>query len=86
MNTYSVTEARARFAELLKASRKGVVRITERNLPSAAVLDWEMYESLMESLEILSDPDLMNSIQRSETELSTGKLIDWETFKKSSDS
>jgi len=82
MNTFSITEARARFAEMLRASRQGVVRITERNRPSAAVLDWEMYESLMETLEILSDPDLMNRIQRGERDIEEGRLVDLDEVKR----
>lgn len=81
MQTFSITEARARFADLVRSTKRGVVRITDRNRPAAAVLDWEEYESMMETLEILSDPGFMEQLRAGEKDLEEGRLVDWSEVK-----
>lgn len=81
MNTFSITDARARFAEMVRSAKLGVVRITDRNRPAAAVLDWEEYESMMETLEILSDPDVMEQIRAGELDVEKGRTVTWENVK-----
>ena len=80
--SYSTTEARAHFAELLKEAENDVVQITQHNKPAAAVLSWEAYESLIETLEILSDPEMMEAIRQGEIDIEKGDVIDWEDFKR----
>jgi len=80
--TYSITDARAQFADLVRSAKKGVVRITDRNRPTVAILDWEAYESMMETLEILSDPDFMENLREAEKDMGEGRLVDWEDVKR----
>ncbi|MBL7190408.1 hypothetical protein ISS30_01840 [bacterium] len=44
-------------------------------------MSWELYESLIETLEILSDPDMLNSIQRGEKDIAEGRVSDWKQVK-----
>jgi PHD/YefM family antitoxin component YafN of YafNO toxin-antitoxin module len=37
-----------------------------------------MYETLLETLEVLGDPELMETLRRSLHELQTGQAISWE--------
>jgi len=40
------------------------------------------YESLKETNEILSDPELMESIKRGEADVKAGRVYEWEDIKK----
>ena len=59
-----------------------VVTVTRRGRPVLAILPWEEYEALVETLEILSDEDAMTSLRQSLKEVKQGKLIPWELAKR----
>jgi len=40
------------------------------------------YESLLETLEVLSDKDLMAAIAESERDLAAGRVVPWEEVKR----
>jgi len=82
MHTYSISEARAKFAELMRASRRHVIQITDRNRPAVAVMDWVEYESLVETLEILSDPEMMKGIRQGREDIKAGRTISLEALRK----
>ena len=82
MTVLTSTEARNSFAELIREAEKEVVQITQHNKPTVAVMSWELYESLMETLEILSEPETLRSIQRGEQDYREGRVADWESVKK----
>ncbi len=82
MNTLTSTEARNSFSDLIREAEKEVVQITQHNKPAAAVMSWDFFESLMETLEILSDPETVDSIRQGEQDHDAGKFSDWETAKK----
>ncbi len=85
MKTYSITNARSKFADVVKDSHSDTVQITEWNRPTAAVIGWELYESMMETLEVLSDPEIMKMIAQSESDITDGRVIAWDTIKKQLD-
>ena len=64
MRYFSVAEARAKFASILKLSTTGEeeVVITKNGEPAVIVLNFEKYESMIETMEIMSDPELHASI------------------------
>ncbi len=82
MSILTATEARNSFAQLIKEAEKEVVQITQHNKPAMAVMSWEQYESLLETLEILSDPDTLLSVQRGEEDFDRGQVSEWEAVKK----
>ena len=82
MNTLTSTEARNTFSDLLKEAETEIVQITQHNKPAAAVMSWDFFESLMETLEILSDPETTASLRRGEQDIESGRTADWETVKK----
>ena len=77
MTILSATEARNSFSQLCKDAEQEVVQITQHNKPSMAVMSWEYYQSLIETLEILSEPDTLNSIQRGEEDIQAGNTMEW---------
>lgn len=82
MSVLTSTEARNSFADLMKEAEKEVVQITQHNKPAVAVMSWELYESLMETLEILSDTETLDSVQRGAHDYKKGQVSDWESVKK----
>ena len=73
-----VSEARARltlYASEL-ADSQATVTITKRGRPVMTLIGYELYESIMETLEIMSDADLMGQLRHSLREAASGELTD----------
>lgn len=79
-----ITEAREQITSLPErlAGDPQAVPITRRGRPVLAIMPWEFYESLMETLEIMSDQELMASFRRGVRELKQGKGVAWEKVKR----
>jgi antitoxin YefM len=79
-----ITTARYELTSLpgLLEKDPGAVTITRRGKPVLAVLPWEMYETLLETLEVLGDPELMEALRQSLQEIEAGQAIDWEDAKR----
>ena len=73
-----VSEARSRLTQLANelADSQESVTITSRGKPMLAMIGYELYESIMETLEIMSDPDLMAQLRKSLEEARSGEVID----------
>jgi antitoxin YefM len=76
--TIPITDARSKLMalsdDLARHPEEGAVTITRRGRPVLAVLSWELYENLVETLEILSDKELMKSLRKSIRQAQKGKL------------
>ena len=72
----SSAEARASLASLLNAIEDldEHVIITRRGKPSAIILSYEEYERLLETLDVLSDPELMKAVQEGEEDIKRGDI------------
>ena len=57
------------------------VAVTRRGKPVLAIITWEDYLSILETLEILSDNDAVKQLRRSIKEVTEGKQIAWTTAK-----
>lgn len=72
----ALTEARDRLSEIVDqvAASSDVFTITKHGRPLAVILGFEEYESLIETLNILSDGDTMDAIDeaRDEDRLDSG--------------
>ena len=79
-----ITEARHELTALPKklAKTPGTVAVTKRGKPVLAIMPWNLYESLVETLEILEDEDLMTALRRGIAEAEAGKSIPWEQAKR----
>ena len=79
-----ITEARHELTSLperLSESHE-TVTITRRGRPVLAILPWEEYEALIETLEIMSDDELMAALRQGIKEAQAGKSIPWEKAKR----
>ena len=81
-----MADARKRLPELADTLEKhpeiGAVKITRRGKPVLAVLSWDLYESVVETMEIMSDPELMAAFRQGVKEMEEGKAIPLEQFKR----
>ena len=59
--TYSISEIRDEITRLPEHfdQESGAVTVTDQGKPVMAILPWELYDSLIETIEILSDDELM---------------------------
>jgi antitoxin YefM len=62
-----------------------VVVVTRRGQPVLAIMPWELYDSIVETLEIMGDAELMAQLRESIKQVAAGETISWETVKKELD-
>ena len=74
MQKIPITEARNKFMKLPdQAAKHKILAITRRNKEVMAVMSWELYEGLLETLEIISDPQLMNNLKMGLADVKAGR-------------
>lgn len=67
---------------LVRNDELDVVEVTRRGKPVLAVLPWELYEAISETLEVMADADLMAKLRASVAEMDAGKGTPWEEAKR----
>lgn len=82
--TLPITEARSNLPTLVDNAKNKLDEyvITVKGKPAAILLSIEEYESLRETLEIMSDPETMKDIKEAEEDIKAGRVHDWEDVKK----
>jgi prevent-host-death family protein len=67
METMTVTDARARFTELVEKAVSTHLRttVTRNGAPAAVIISVEDYEAMLATIEVLSDPDTLAAIRDS---------------------
>ena len=87
--TLPIMEARKQLTSLpellVHNGQVDVVEITRRGKPVLAVMPWELYETLSETLEVLGDSELMPLLRQSIQEIKSGALISWQDAKRELD-
>ena len=83
--TKEITTVEAR-RELTKLPEKlganpATMAVTRRGKPVLAIMTWEDYQAILETLEILSDDETVERLRRSIKEVKEGKLITWQQAK-----
>lgn len=70
-------EARSKLTmlpeEFERNPETGAVTVTRRGKPVLAVMPWDLYESIVETLEVLGDPQLMKALRRGIQEARRGR-------------
>ncbi|MBV9689120.1 MAG: type II toxin-antitoxin system Phd/YefM family antitoxin [Ktedonobacteraceae bacterium] len=82
--TYSLTEICEEITHLPEHFDKTpqAITVTRHGKPVMAILPWDLYESLMETLEVMSDPELLAEFRQGVRELAEGKGRPWEDVKR----
>jgi antitoxin YefM len=83
-HTFSISEIREEITKLPEQfdQEPKAVTVTRHGRPVMAILPWELYESLVETLEVMSDAELMTAFRQGVQELVEGKGRPWEDVKK----
>lgn len=69
----------SRLPELFDADPDlGALAVTRRGRPVLALMPWELYDSLIETLEVLGDPELVAGLRQGILEIDAGKGVAWE--------
>jgi antitoxin YefM len=58
----------------LQKSPGTVVRVTHRGKPSLAVMSAELYDTIVETLEIMSDPEAVEALRGSLADIDAGRV------------
>lgn len=81
----TISEARKALLDLPERLAQGSERaltITRRGQPVLAILPWEFYESIVETLEILGDPEMMTALRAGLDDLTRGQVVSHAEAKK----
>ena len=62
-NTYSVAKAQANFTRILKEAEKHPISITRHDETVAFILSRDRMDAIVETLEIMANPDAMKAIR-----------------------
>jgi prevent-host-death family protein len=84
--TLSMSEARQQLTrlpeQLADPHNEATVTVTRHGEPVLAVLPYDLYESIMETLEIVGDPELMQALRQSIKEIEAGQTVSLEELDK----
>ena len=78
MTQLTISEARKGLLDLpekLARTPERAVTVTRRGRPVLAILPWEFYESIVETLDILGDPEMVTALRDSLEDLKRGRLV-----------
>ncbi len=80
MKNIPITEARHEITSLPERLTKepGAVAVTRRGEPVLAIMPWELYESIVETLEILGDQTLMSALRQGMKDIEEGRTYGME--------
>lgn len=83
-NTLPISEARKTIFKIAEETQKpgNYYTLTENGRPKVVLMSAEEFDSLMETMEILSDPKIMANIEKAEEEYKRGEYITWDEMKK----
>lgn len=73
----TISDARKRLTSL-DLNQEETIAVTSRGRRVYALMTWDLYESLSETIDIMSDPELVGQLHRSMREADNGELISHE--------
>lgn len=79
--TLPIMEARKQLNSLpetlVRDGEADVMEITRRGKPVLAVLPWELYEAITETLEVMADKETLEQLRQSVREMDQGAALPW---------
>lgn len=85
MKTMTVSDARAHFPEVIdqvNGGSKEAVEVVRHGEPVAAIMSAKLYESIVETLEILSDEEGSKALRKALKDAKKAKFIPAESVRK----
>ncbi|MBX3364160.1 MAG: type II toxin-antitoxin system Phd/YefM family antitoxin [Phycisphaeraceae bacterium] len=81
--TIDISDARSQFGRLdERLKNEHVIRVTRHNKPVFAVVDLEFLSTVLETIEIVSDPESYRMFMESLEDIRQGRIHDHEDVKK----
>lgn len=83
-NVISISEARSRIFEIADDAQKPgrYYTFTENGKPKVVLMSAEEFDSLMEDIEILNNPEIMANIKKSQEEFEAGEYVTLQELEK----
>ena len=80
----SISEARRRLPSLPEMLREKpeALGITRREKPVRAVMPWDLYESIIETLDVMGDPELMAALREGIRDVEAGRVSTTEELRR----
>ncbi len=83
----SVSETRLKLTSLQEELSEGdVIAVTRRGEPKMALMRWELYEGLVSTFGVLSDPELMDQLRAGLEDVKQGRLVALDDLERELDS
>lgn len=84
IKTLPISQARQELTDLVEKANKRLDEyvITVNGKPAAVLMSADEYESWKETMDILSDPELMKAIKEGEEDFKKGNYVTFEELKK----
>ena len=85
--TMPIIEARNNLTSLPEqlqgdtGSEPKVVQVTRRGSPVLAIMPWELFDTIQDTLEIISDEEVMSQLRQSIHDIQEGRTEDWDSIK-----
>ncbi len=75
-----VTQAKAKLLDMVRQlqNTNDTIAITKNGVPEAVILSMQKFEGLLETINILADPETMRQLHGSAKDVKAGRLIDIE--------
>ncbi len=73
-----ITQAKAKLLDMVRqlSDTNDTIAITKNGVPEAVLLSMRKFEGFLETIDILSDPEMMRQIMESAKDIKAGRLID----------
>jgi PHD/YefM family antitoxin component YafN of YafNO toxin-antitoxin module len=82
-DTLDISEARKQFSQMpARLKEQNVIWVTKHNKKAFAVVDMELMEAVLATLEILEDPDTLRVFQKSMADIRAGRLHEHEDIQR----
>lgn len=75
-----ITKAKAKLLDMVRQlhDTDDTIAITKNGVPEAVLLSMKKFEGLLETIDILADPEMMRQLKGSAKDVKAGRLIDVE--------
>lgn len=73
-----ITQAKAKLLDIVRQlhDTNDTIAITKNGVPEAVMLSMQKFEGLLETIDILSDPEMMRQLKGSGKDVQAGSFID----------
>lgn len=73
-----ITQAKAKLLDMIRQlhDTNDTIAITKNGIPEAVLLSMKKFNGLLETIDVLADPAMMEQIQASSQDVQAGNLID----------